>query len=82
MAKRKKKVDTEVALNRLYSSEYNIIASDPDRFITTSTISYSDKLEMLESLMAVSLDKEEYENCALVKQWILDVKRHHGTEAR
>ena len=61
----------------LYEIEYTAISLDPQKFLTNDAISYADKLETLDSLLAYYVGNDDYEKCRVVYDVIQVLKRRN-----
>ncbi len=58
-----------------YTTLYNYIKSSTN--ISLLYFHYEDNaVETLENMLAIFLKKEEYEKCADIRDWLIDVKEH------
>lgn len=76
MAKRKRIPKTKLTqtIERTYLNEYRTIELNPTKYIESSIDTF-EKCELLDTLLAYFLDKEEYERCAKIRDWIIEVKK-------
>lgn len=70
----------EQSMKKLYELEYHAVSTKPDDYIVNNALTYSDKMDILNQMLAYFVDTNEYEKCAVIKDVIERVKEKHKNE--